>query len=41
MAAMISGSELAVIEHRGHMAPMERLEDVTSAMAAWFVALTN
>jgi pimeloyl-ACP methyl ester carboxylesterase len=36
MAAMISGSKFVVIETCGHMAPMERPEETTSAMARWF-----
>jgi pimeloyl-ACP methyl ester carboxylesterase len=39
MVAMIPGSKLAVIEHCGHMAPMERPEEVTAAMAQWFTGL--
>jgi pimeloyl-ACP methyl ester carboxylesterase len=35
MAAMIAGSELAVIEQCGHMAPMERPRDVAAALARW------
>jgi pimeloyl-ACP methyl ester carboxylesterase len=41
MVAMIPGSKLAVIEHCGHMAPMERPEAVTAAMAGWFAAIMN
>ena len=40
MVAMIPGSKLAVIEHCGHMAPMERPEDVTAALSAWFSGLS-
>jgi pimeloyl-ACP methyl ester carboxylesterase len=40
MVAMIPGSKLAVIEHCGHMAPMERPEDVTSALTVWFSSLS-
>jgi pimeloyl-ACP methyl ester carboxylesterase len=35
MAAMIAGSELAVIEQCGHMAPMERPREVAAALARW------
>lgn len=38
---MIPNAQLAVIEHCGHMAPMERPEDVTAAMTSWFSALKN
>ncbi len=41
IAAMIPNAQLAVIEHCGHMAPMERPEDVTAAMTSWFSALKN
>jgi pimeloyl-ACP methyl ester carboxylesterase len=41
IAAAIPNSELAIIEHGGHMAPMERPEDVNAAMTAWFAALTK
>ena len=34
-AATIPNSQLAIIEHCGHMAPMERPAEVTSALAAW------
>ncbi len=40
MVAMIPGSKLAVIENCGHMAPMERPEDVTAALSAWFSGLS-
>jgi pimeloyl-ACP methyl ester carboxylesterase len=40
MVAMIPGSKLAVIENCGHMAPMERPEDVTVALSAWFSGLS-
>jgi len=36
MAAVIPGSKFVVIENCGHMAPMERPEETTSAMAEWF-----
>jgi pimeloyl-ACP methyl ester carboxylesterase len=39
IAALIPNATLAVIEHCGHMSPMERPEDVTSAMTAWFAGL--
>ncbi len=39
MVAMIPGSKLAVIEDCGHMAPMERPEDVAAAMTSWFTGL--
>ncbi len=39
IAARISGSKLAIIERCGHMAPMERPEDVTSALDKWFAEL--
>jgi len=35
IAATIPNSQLAIIEHCGHMAPMERPAEVTSALAAW------
>lgn len=40
MVTMIPGSKLAVIEHCGHMAPMERPADVTAALSAWFSGLS-
>ena len=40
IAAAIPGSRLAVIEHSGHMAPMERPADVTAAMSEWFAGLS-
>ena len=40
IAAMIPNAKLAVIEHCGHMAPMERPEDVTAALSAWFSGLS-
>ena len=39
IAALIPNATLAVIEHCGHMSPMERPADVTAAMAAWFRGL--
>jgi len=41
IAAMIPNAQLAIIEHCGHMAPMERPEDVTAAMTSWFSALKS
>ncbi len=41
IAALIPNATLAVIEHCGHMSPMERPEDVTAAMTAWFAGLKN
>jgi pimeloyl-ACP methyl ester carboxylesterase len=35
MAALIPGAPLAVVERCGHMAPMERPDDVGGALAAW------
>jgi pimeloyl-ACP methyl ester carboxylesterase len=35
MAAMIPGGRLAVIDHCGHMSPMERPEAVASALGEW------
>lgn len=35
MAAMVAGSELAVVEQCGHMAPMERPREVAAALARW------
>lgn len=40
MAARIAGAKLAVIENCGHMATMERPEEVTAAMAEWLKSLT-
>lgn len=40
MAARIANSKLAIIEHCGHMAPMERPEAVTAALAEWFSGLS-
>ena len=39
IASRISGSELAIIERCGHMAPMERPEEVTTALSKWFTEL--
>ncbi|MGA9882271.1 MAG: alpha/beta fold hydrolase [Candidatus Acidiferrales bacterium] len=39
IASRIAGSELKIIERCGHMAPMERPEEVTAALAAWFARL--
>jgi pimeloyl-ACP methyl ester carboxylesterase len=39
IAAAIPNSNLAIIEHCGHMAPMECPEEVTAALAAWFSGL--
>jgi pimeloyl-ACP methyl ester carboxylesterase len=41
IAAMIPKAKLAVIEHCGHMAPMERPEDVTASMTSWFTGLNG
>jgi pimeloyl-ACP methyl ester carboxylesterase len=41
IAAMIPNATLAVIEHCGHMAPMERPAEVTAAMTAWFEGLRS
>ncbi len=38
MAALISGARLAVIEHCGHMAPMERPAEVGAELLAWLPA---
>ena len=35
MASLIPGSVLSVIEHSGHMSPMERPQAVADAMRAW------
>jgi len=40
IAAAIPGSQLVIIDHCGHMAPMERPAEVTSALTAWFQRLT-
>jgi pimeloyl-ACP methyl ester carboxylesterase len=39
IAALIPNATLAIIEHCGHMSPMERPADVTGAMTAWFTGL--
>ncbi len=39
IASRIAGSKLKVIERCGHMAPMERPEEVTAALDEWFAAL--
>ncbi|HVB88500.1 MAG TPA: alpha/beta hydrolase [Candidatus Dormibacteraeota bacterium] len=39
IAAKISGSKLEIIERCGHMAPMERPEEVTAALQKWFAEL--
>jgi pimeloyl-ACP methyl ester carboxylesterase len=39
IAAAIPHARLAVIEHCGHMAPMERPEEVTAALGSWFAGL--
>jgi pimeloyl-ACP methyl ester carboxylesterase len=41
IAALIPNATFVVIEHCGHMSPMERPEDVTAAMTAWFAGLTS
>lgn len=40
IAAAIPNAHLAIIENCGHMAPMERPEEVTAALATWFEALS-
>jgi pimeloyl-ACP methyl ester carboxylesterase len=40
MAAMIPSSHLEIIEHCGHMGPMERPADVTAAIGAWLAGLS-
>ena len=40
IAAAIPNAHLAIIEHCGHMAPMERPEEVTAALATWFASLS-
>jgi pimeloyl-ACP methyl ester carboxylesterase len=35
MAALVPQSKLVIIENCAHMAPMERPEDVTSALRNW------
>ena len=39
IAAAIPNTQLDIIEHCGHMAPMERPEDVTAALSAWLERL--
>ncbi len=39
IASRIAGSELKIVERCGHMAPMERPEEVTAALDAWFAKL--
>jgi pimeloyl-ACP methyl ester carboxylesterase len=41
IAAAIPNSQLDIIEHCGHMAPMERPEEVTAALSAWLKVLLN
>jgi pimeloyl-ACP methyl ester carboxylesterase len=41
MAAMIPNATLAVIEHSGHMAPMERPKEVTAALKDWTARFGN
>jgi len=36
MSKLVSQSTLKVIDHAGHMAPMERPQEVAAAMSAWF-----
>jgi pimeloyl-ACP methyl ester carboxylesterase len=39
IAARIPGSKLEIIERCGHMAPMERPDEVTAALHKWFTEL--
>jgi len=39
IVSAIPGSEFAIVEHCGHMAPMERPAEVTSALMDWFQRL--
>jgi len=39
IAAKIPGSKLEIIERCGHMAPMERPDEVTTALTKWFADL--
>lgn len=39
IAARIAGSKLVTIERCGHMAPMERPQEVTAMLDQWFAAL--
>jgi pimeloyl-ACP methyl ester carboxylesterase len=41
IAAAIPDSHLAVIEHCGHMAPMERPAEVTALLGSWFARLAS
>jgi pimeloyl-ACP methyl ester carboxylesterase len=41
MVAAIPNSQLGIIEHCGHMAPMERPAEVTSALTTWFQGLAS
>jgi pimeloyl-ACP methyl ester carboxylesterase len=41
IAAAIPNSYLAIIEHCGHMAPMERPAEVTAALSAWISGLSE
>jgi pimeloyl-ACP methyl ester carboxylesterase len=38
---MIPNATLAIIEHCGHMSPMERPAEVTAALLAWLKSLPN
>jgi len=40
IAARIPQSKLVVIENAGHMAPMERPDQVTAALSVWFASLS-
>ncbi|HTR48054.1 MAG TPA: alpha/beta hydrolase [Verrucomicrobiae bacterium] len=40
MAALIPGGKLVIIEECGHMAPMEKPEAVTAALASWLAGLS-
>jgi pimeloyl-ACP methyl ester carboxylesterase len=39
IASRIAGSKLKIIERCGHMAPMEKPEEVTAALEEWFAGL--
>ncbi len=41
MAALVPQSKLVIIENCGHMAPMERPEEVTTALDDWFSGLAQ
>ncbi len=41
MAALVPQSKLVIIENCAHMAPMERPEDVTSALRNWLTGCEN